>query len=279
MSLLHGKQILDASITAAKMAAGILSAYLRADGTVAWAANQDAGGARLTNLGPPAAENDAARLQDIHSISWKDKVVAATTGNITLSGTQTIDGVAVVAGNRVLVRAQTAGAENGIYVVAAGAWARAWDADSAAELRSATVLVEQGTVNADKRFAQTADSITLNTTPLVFADIGSGAPAAFDTASNKNMAASLTSSDNQIGCATAMAATPAGDAYVRVFVNGLAQSVGDGAKNRSCYFSADSGATAKTIANIASGDVMYWVGSVAGFQLAVTDVVDFAYAV
>ena len=52
---------------------------------------------------------------------------AATTANITLSGTQTIDGITLVAGDRVLVKNQTAGANNGIYEVAAGAWARAYD--------------------------------------------------------------------------------------------------------------------------------------------------------
>ena len=52
---------------------------------------------------------------------------AATTANITLSGTQTIDGITLIAGDRVLVKNQTAGANNGIYEVAAGAWARAYD--------------------------------------------------------------------------------------------------------------------------------------------------------
>ena len=60
----------------------------------------------------------------------KDACVAATTANITLSAPQTIDGVSVVAGNRVLVKDQTTAATNGIYVVAAGAWTRAVDADT-----------------------------------------------------------------------------------------------------------------------------------------------------
>jgi phage-related tail fiber protein len=61
-------------------------------------------------------------------------VKAVTTGPITLSGTQTIDTIAVVAGDRVLVKEQAAAAANGIYVVAAGAWTRASDADTGAEL-------------------------------------------------------------------------------------------------------------------------------------------------
>lgn len=74
----------------------------------------------------------------------KDPVTAATTANITLSGEQTIDNIAIVSGNRVLVKNQTAPAENGIYVAAVGAWARASDADTWDKLISAYVLVESG---------------------------------------------------------------------------------------------------------------------------------------
>jgi hypothetical protein len=66
------------------------------------------------------------------------RVVATT--NITLSGVQTIDGVAVIAGDRVLVARQTAGAQNGIYVVASGAWSRAADFDAAAEMPQYTLV-------------------------------------------------------------------------------------------------------------------------------------------
>ena len=66
----------------------------------------------------------------------KDSVVVATTANITLSGTQTIDGIAVTAGQRVLVKDQTTASQNGIYVVSASAWSRSTDADTAVELNS-----------------------------------------------------------------------------------------------------------------------------------------------
>ena len=108
------------------------------------------------------------------------------------------------------------------------------------------------------------------------ADIVAGA---YQTKSNKEMTASVTTADFQVATATAIAATPAGDAYVRVSVNGLAASLGDGVKTKDCYFSADGGTTAKTIANIAAGDLLYWVGSVAGYELDATDRLDFEYAV
>ncbi len=80
----------------------------------------------------------------ITGLSWKEAVTVATTGNITLSGTQTIDTVAVVAGDRVLVKDQTDKKTNGIYIVASGAWSRATDTDSASELVKATVFIEKG---------------------------------------------------------------------------------------------------------------------------------------
>jgi len=82
------------------------------------------------------------------SVYWKDAVRVATTANITLSGTQTIDGIAVVAGDRVLVKNQTTTSANGIYVVSASAWSRSTDADTDAELQiGVTVTVQLGTIN------------------------------------------------------------------------------------------------------------------------------------
>jgi hypothetical protein len=64
-----------------------------------------------------------------------------------------------------------------------------------------------------------------------------------------------------------------------VRVNGLDVSVGDAAKTSACYVSGDGGTTARAMRAIVAGDLLYWVGSVAGFQLATTDVVDFLYPV
>lgn len=106
----------------------------------------------------------------VQGLDPKDSVVAATVGNITLSGTQTIDGVSVLATERVLVKDQTAPDENGIYVCAAGAWARSDDTDTWAELVSAFVFVEEGTVNADTGWTCTVDAGgTLETTDVTWA--------------------------------------------------------------------------------------------------------------
>jgi hypothetical protein len=96
----------------------------------------------------PVGNNDLTTKLYVDSlalgISWKQPVNAATTANITLSGAQTIDAVSVVAGDRVLVKDQTAQADNGIYVAAAGAWSRSPDADTYDEMISALVFVESG---------------------------------------------------------------------------------------------------------------------------------------
>jgi hypothetical protein len=103
--------------------------------TTATMSNQPVGNLDLCNK----TYVDAA----IVGISWKQPVRAATTANITLSGAQTIDTVAVVAGDRVLVKEQTAQAENGIYIVGTP-WTRSPDADVWEELVSAMVFIESG---------------------------------------------------------------------------------------------------------------------------------------
>ncbi len=71
--------------------------------------------------------------------------------------------------------------------------------------------------------------------------------------------------------------TPALDSYVAVLVNGIQYELGDGVRTKDCYFSNDSGATARLIKDIVAGDSLFWNGLIAGFNLATTDEVDFDY--
>lgn len=133
---------------------------------------------RITLLGTPSAATDAATKgyvdNLIQGLSWKDSVKAASTVNVALTGTQTIDGVALVAQDRVLLKNQTAPAENGIWAVAAGAWTRATDADSEADLLAAAVFVEGGTTQADTAWVMTTNApITVGTTGLTWAQFSS----------------------------------------------------------------------------------------------------------
>lgn len=105
----------------------------------------------------------------------KGSVKAASTGNLTLSAPQTVDGIALIAGDRVLVKDQSTASANGIYVVAAGAWTRATDMDAWAEVPSAFCFVEQGTVNADTGWVCTADQGgTLGSTNITWAQFSGG---------------------------------------------------------------------------------------------------------
>jgi phage-related tail fiber protein len=127
----------------------------------------------------PAADTIAAGGSPTVPQDFKDSVDCATTANITLSGEQTIDGVATAA-SRVLVKDQTTGSQNGLYLTAAGAWSRTTDADLSAEVTSGVqVYVEGGTVNGGQTFVLvTGDPITLDTTALTFT-AAPIAPAAF----------------------------------------------------------------------------------------------------
>ena len=102
---------------------------------------------------------------------FKHSVLAATTAAITLSGLQTVDGVALTAGARVLVKNQAAAKDNGLYlVVAGGAWTRCPDADTSAKVTPGLlVLVERGTANGDSAWQLITDApITLGVTALAF---------------------------------------------------------------------------------------------------------------
>ncbi|SDS38928.1 phage tail protein [Pseudomonas prosekii] len=113
---------------------------------------------------------------ELAKLDSKQSVRVATTANITLAGPQTIDGIAVVAGDRVLVKNQTAAKDNGIYVAAVAAWVRAKDADVSADVTSGLIVsVEQGATLADTRWQLITDgAIVLGTTALTFQNVTQG---------------------------------------------------------------------------------------------------------
>lgn len=131
----------------------------------------------IVAAGLTPSEGDLTQLQKaIQTLAASDvkrTVRVATTGAIALSGVQTIDGVALVAGNRVLVKDQAAGSQNGIYTVAAGAWVRALDANESAEcVPGHLVIVESGTAHGGAIWQLSNTTLpTLGTTALVYSRV------------------------------------------------------------------------------------------------------------
>jgi len=114
-----------------------------------------------TSVAPTAAAHLANKsyVDSVASgLDLKESCLVKTTANITLSGTQTIDGVSVAAGKRVLVLAQSTASANGIYVSAAGAWSRASDMAAGTDASGAFTFIEQGSTGADSGYVCTSDS-------------------------------------------------------------------------------------------------------------------------
>lgn len=146
----------------------------------------DHGGQRASNVGDPTSPQDAATRswtltqveQSAAGISSKPPVRAVATANVaSLSGSQTIDGVTLVAGDRVLLTAQTTAAQNGPYVVAAGAWTRPpAGADNDELTPGALWLVLAGTNNTGTQWRlATTGTITVGTTAVSILQFGAGA--------------------------------------------------------------------------------------------------------
>jgi hypothetical protein len=168
---IHG----TAGITDAQLANGAV--YIKAGGSVAFSADQSHGGFKITNLADPINPTDAANRQWVLAnvaggVVSSGTAKAATTANIALSATQTVDGIALSAGDVCLVKNQTTPSGNGLYVVAAGAWTRHTSMDAWSEVPGMIVSVQQGTTNADTVWLSTADAGgTLGSTSITFTQI------------------------------------------------------------------------------------------------------------
>jgi len=127
--------------------------------------------------GPTSLVNQAYVDAVAQGLSFKNPALVATTTNLAaLSGLLTIDGITVAAGDRVLVKNQTASATNGIYVASAGAWSRAPDADTYAEYLAAYLFVLEGTVWGGSAWVCTNQpGGTLGTTPITFVQFSNNA--------------------------------------------------------------------------------------------------------
>lgn len=169
-------QILDASITVAKLAAGFLlptanltngADFIQRGGSVAFTAAQSMGGFILSNVADAVAAQDAVNLRTaqalINGVALRRARNVAIT-NLALTGLQNIDGTTAVAGDRTLLTAQSSGSQNGPWVQAAGAWARPADWAAASAQKSTIFFVEEGTVYKDTKWIMITDAVTVDTT-------------------------------------------------------------------------------------------------------------------
>jgi hypothetical protein len=378
MALIKGKQLVagtidtrelkDNSVKLAKINDGeITSAKLNISGET-W----DFSGAGSFSVPAPTADAHSATKGYVDSVAQgldvKESVRAATSSSGDFAGfaynsgslklvesspTQSllsVGGVSLALNDRVLVKDQSTGTENGIYYVSqvgngsTVAWelTRSLDADSSADITAGLFcFVEEGDA-ADSGFVLTTnDDITLDSTALSFSQFsgagqitaGDGLAKSGDTMSidlvnsasglkftsgeleldidangglevntslkikaaddsinldsnglrvavpvtddqGQSVASNISTDDTDTGLT--ISNTPAGDGLVMVMINGIKAELGSGVKTADCYFSGDSGSTARAIGDIASGDSLYWNGA-SIFTLETSDVIDFIY--
>jgi hypothetical protein len=260
--MLDGKQLKDASIPKGKLSL------------------VDATG----NTDPVTLQQMNAAIAAARSLmAWKEPARVAVTTNVnTASPGAALDGVTMAVNDRVLLVGQTTASQNGPWVWngAAVAMTRPTDFDVSTEsISGSTIHIQEGT-SADVLYKLTTNApITLGTTSLTWALVVPASGSATPTRSNKFMAAVATVADGDVACNTALASSPTNGGFIRVFVNADNPEVGDGVKTKACYFSGDAGVTARAWSAIVTGDKLYWNGSIAGYQLATTDLVSFDYSV
>lgn len=138
-------------------------------------ADIDCGSQKLINIAAPVNSTDAANKAYVdaarNGLDVKGSVRLATTANITLSGIQSIDGITVSTGDRILVKNQSTATENGIYVANATSWTRSDDADTSEKVTPGMfTFVEEGTNSSDSGFVLTNNAVVnLGVTGLAFA--------------------------------------------------------------------------------------------------------------
>lgn len=263
-------------IRAAQVAADVLVA----DGSHPLTGDWSAGGNEITNLGAPTAPSSAARLSDVTSMASglfpHPPVSVTSVANVALAGTPIIDSYQVVAGDRVLLRGQTDPIENGPWVSAAGAWSRPTDFANGSSAQAAAFFVYHGDLFGGNTYAVNtpAPADIVGTNPLTLILV-SEAPRVTGLV---HVAALVAVLDGDQATASVLPADASPGGIPSMFVNGIRVFFGRVTVGVDAYASGDGGVTAREFNELEAGDLLYWNPTVAGFALAVTDVIDFLYS-
>ncbi len=188
----------------------------------------DVSSARITSLATPTQTTDAATKAyvdaQLQGLDVKNSVRVATTANGTLSSAfannSTVDGITLATGDRILLKDQSTGSQNGIYTVnSSGAPTRATDFDADSEVTGGTFFfVEEGTVNADNGFVMTNDgTVTVGSTALVFTQ--------FSGAGQVTAGSALTKSGNTLNVAVDDSSIEVSSDALRVKASGITNAM------------------------------------------------------
>ena len=188
----------------------------------------DVSSARITSLATPTQTTDAATKAyvdaQLQGLDVKNSVRVATTANGTLASAfannSTVDGITLATGDRILLKDQSTGSQNGIYTVnSSGAPTRATDFDADSEVTGGTFFfVEEGTVNADNGFVMTNDgTVTVGSTALVFTQ--------FSGAGQVTAGSALTKSGNTLNVAVDDSSIEVSSDALRVKASGITNAM------------------------------------------------------
>lgn len=238
------RQIKDGQVTAAKIAAGAGietskladgANFIKRDGSVAMTGALNLGSQLITNLLTPSGNNDAAnkayvdtQVSNLSSIYKYRQARVASTANVTISnpGTAIFNGVTLANGESILLKDQTAAAENGIYVFngSASAMTRRTDADAWAEFPGSLVSVTEGTTAPDSRwFCPVNDGGTLGTTAITYTQDTSSGLSSANFVDKEVPSGAINGSNTTF----TLANTPTSGTE-HVYLNGLLQESGTG---------------------------------------------------
>lgn len=232
-AITNAKIIAGAGIETSKLANG--SSFLKKEGDVALIGNLDFGNNKAINVGTPTSNGDAANkiyvdnlINALPSAYKYRNVHVASVANVTIAnpGTATFDGHTLTSGDRILLKNQSAQAENGIYVFngSSSAMTRATDSDAWDELVGTLVYIDQGTVNADTRYFCTSNTGgTLGSTAITYVQDTSGTMSVSNFVTEEIPTGAINGSNTNYS----LAYTPT-VGTVRVFLNGVRQRSGAG---------------------------------------------------